>query len=397
MVNETMKQLGNVRSVIRDLFEYGNKRRAEVGEDKVYDFSLGNPNVPAPAQVNETIRELLDTKDDVYLHGYTSAQGDANTRRAIAEDLNRRFGTAFRADNFYMTCGAAASLKITIAALHTEGDEMIAITPFFPEYRVFIETAGAKLVVVQSDPDTFQIDFDRLEAAITERTKMMIVNSPNNPSGVVYREDSIKKLAALLAKKEEQYGHPIYLVTDEPYRELVYEKDTVVPYVTKYYRDAIVCYSYSKSLSLPGERIGYILVPDEVQDSADVYAAVCGAGRALGYVCAPSFSQHVIERCTGLVSDLGVYRENRDLLYGELTKYGYSCVYPDGAFYLFMKSPEPDATAFCEKAKNHDLLIVPADSFGTPGYVRIAYCVRNDMIRRSLPEFKKLAEEYGLS
>lgn len=397
MVNETMKQLGNVRSVIRDLFEYGNRRRAEVGEDRVYDFSLGNPNVPAPAKVKETIRELLDEKDDVYLHGYTSAQGDANTRRAVADDLNRRFGTSFRPDNFYMTCGAAASLKITITALHTEGDEMIAITPFFPEYRVFVETAGAKLVVVSSDPDTFQIDFDRLEAAVTERTKLMIVNSPNNPSGVVYREDSIKKLAELLRKKEEEYGHPIYLVTDEPYRELVYEKDTVVPYVTKYYRDAIVCYSYSKSLSLPGERIGYILVPDEVRDSADVYAAVCGAGRALGYVCAPSFSQHVIERCAGLVSDLGVYRENRDLLYGELTKYGYSCVYPDGAFYLFMKSPEADATAFCEKAKKHDLLIVPADSFGTPGYVRIAYCVRNDMIRRSLPEFKKLAEEYGLS
>jgi len=397
MVNETMKQLGNVRSVIRDLFEYGNRRRAEVGEDRVYDFSLGNPNVPAPAKVKETIRELLDEKDDVYLHGYTSAQGDANTRRAVADDLNRRFGTSFRPDNFYMTCGAAASLKITITALHTEGDEMIAITPFFPEYRVFVETAGAKLVVVSSDPDTFQIDFDRLEAAVTERTKLMIVNSPNNPSGVVYREDSIKKLAELLRKKEEEYGHPIYLVTDEPYRELVYEKDTVVPYVTKYYRDAIVCYSYSKSLSLPGERIGYILVPDEVRDSADVYAAVCGAGRALGYVCAPSFSQHVIERCAGLVSDLDVYRENRDLLYGELTKYGYSCVYPDGAFYLFMKSPEADAAAFCEKAKKHDLLIVPADSFGTPGYVRIAYCVRNDMIRRSLPEFKKLAEEYGLS
>ncbi|MGI6116790.1 MAG: pyridoxal phosphate-dependent aminotransferase [Bilifractor sp.] len=394
MINETMKQLGNVRSVIRDLFEYGKKRKAIVGEDKVFDFSLGNPNVPAPAAVNQTFCDLLSGKDDVYLHGYTSAQGDADTRRAIAENLNSRFGTHFGADNLYMTCGAAASLKISITALHTDGDEMIVLTPFFPEYRVFVETAGAKLVAVDSDPATFQIDFDRLEPAVTEKTKAIIVNSPNNPSGVVYPESAVIKLAALLEKKSEEYGHPIYMITDEPYRELVYDDTTVVPYVTKYYKNTIVCYSYSKSLSMPGERIGYVLVPDELEDSADVYAAVCGAGRALGYVCAPSLSQHVIEKCTGMVSDLSVYRENRDLLLKELTKYGYQCVYPDGAFYLFVKAMEPDAVAFSERAKKHDLLLVPADSFGTPGYVRIAYCVKTDMIRRSLPAFRALAEEY---
>ena len=396
MVNETMKQLGNVRSVIRELFEYGNRRRAEVGEDRVYDFSLGNPNVPAPAEVNETIRSLLDEKDDVYLHGYTSAQGDANTRKAIADDLNRRFGTSFRPDNFYMTCGAAASLKITITALHTEGDEMIAITPFFPEYRVFIETAGAKLVVVPSDPDTFQIDFDRLEEAVTEKTKAVIVNSPNNPSGVVIREEGIRKLADFLQKKEKAYGHTIYLITDEPYRELVYDAEIRVPFVTKYYRDTIVCYSYSKSLSMPGDRIGYILVPDEVDGSADLYAAVCGAGRALGYVCAPALAQHVVERVTGQVSDLSVYKTNRDLLYDALTADGFTCVHPDGAFYLFMKSPVPDAGAFCLKARDYELLIVPADSFGTPGYVRIAYCVTTKQIQDSLPAFKALAAAYGL-
>ena len=394
MINETMMQLGNVRSVIRELFEYGKKRKAEVGEENVYDFSLGNPNVPAPASVNETMIELLGSRDDYYLHGYTSAQGDADTRAAIAENLNKRFGTAFHADNFYMTCGAAASLKISITALYTPGDEIIALTPDFPEYRVFVETAGAKLVEVSSDPDTFQIDFEKLAAAITENTKAMILNSPNNPSGVVYRGDSIEKLAALLNERAAEYRHPISLLVDEPYRELVYDADTEVPYITKYYDNTIVCYSYSKSLSLPGERIGYILVPDQLEGSRDVYAAVCGAGRALGYVCAPSLAQHVVEKCTGQVADLFIYRENRDLLYNTLTEYGYTCIYPDGAFYLFVKAMEPDANAFCERAKQHDLLLVPADSFGTPGYLRIAYCVQTEMIRRALPAFKALAEEY---
>ena len=392
-MNEIMMNLGKKRSVIRDIFEYGNMRRAQVGAENVYDFSLGNPNVPAPAQVKDTIRALLDEKEDSYLFGYTSAQGDADTRAAVARDLNERFGTAFHKDNFYMTCGAAASLRITLTALYNPGDEVIVFTPYFPEYRVFVETSGAKLVEVSSDPADFQIDFEKLEAAITPNTKAVVVNSPNNPSGVVYTRQTIERLAALLAGKEEEYGHPVYLIADEPYRELVYD-DTEVPYLTKYYRDTVVCYSYSKSLSLPGERIGYILVPDEAADSKDLYAAVCGAGRALGYVCAPSLAQHVIARCTGLVSDLSVYRENRDLLLNALKEYGFTCIHPDGAFYLFMKAPTEDAGAFCEKAKEYDLLLVPADSFGTPGFVRISYCVSTETIRRSLPAFKKLAQAY---
>ena len=395
MINEKMMELGKKRSVIRDIFEFGNIRRAQVGPENVYDFSLGNPNVPAPAAVRETILSLLEEKSDNYLFGYTSAQGDAKTRSAVAADLNRRFGTAFHKDNFYMTCGAAASLKITLTALYTPGDEIIVFTPYFPEYRVFVETCGATLVEVPSDMSDFQPDFARLEKAVTDKTKAILVNSPNNPSGVVYTEASISKLTKLMADKSEEYGHPIYLISDEPYRELVYD-GLEVPYLTKYYKDTIVCYSFSKSLSLPGERIGYILVPDEIADSADIYAAVCGAGRSLGYVCAPSLIQHVIASCAGQVSDVSVYKENRDLLLGELEQDGFTCIHPDGAFYLFMKSPIPDAGAFCEKAKEFDLLLVPADSFGTPGFVRISYCVSTETIRRSFPAFKALAQFYGL-
>ncbi len=395
MISETMCGLGKESSVIRAIFEYGKKRAAEIGAENVFDFSLGNPNVPVPEDVKKAMKELLDCGDDVWLHGYTSGNGDAETRKAIAEDLNRRFGTVFRPENLYMTCGAAASLKICITALCEPGDEFITFTPFFPEYRVFVETAGAKLVAVSTDPDTFQIDFDRLAEGVSEHTKALIVNSPNNPSGVVFREEAIRKLAAFLEEKEKEYGHPIWIIADEPYRELVYDNSLEVPYLTKYYRNTLVCYSYSKSLSMPGERIGYILVPDEAEKAGDVYAAVCGAGRALGYVCAPSFIQHVIARCTGQVSDLGVYRKNRDLLYQALTDYGYSCVYPDGAFYLFVKALEEDASAFCERAKKHELLLVPSDDFGTPGYVRIAYCVTTDQITRSLPAFRALAKEYG--
>ncbi len=393
MINEKMKNYGNNRSVIRDLFEFGNQKKAEVGAENVFDFSLGNPNVPAPKEVNETIKELLDTKDDIYLHGYTSAQGDAKCREAIVTDLNKRFGTSFRKENLYITCGAAASLKIILTALYAEGDEVIVFTPYFPEYKVFVETTGAKVVEVASDPSSFQIDFDLLEKALNPNTKSLIVNSPNNPSGVVYTEENIQKLAALLEKKQEEYGHPIYLITDEPYRELVYD-GIKVPFVTKYYRNTVVCYSYSKSLALPGERIGYVLVPDEIDDSKDIYAAVCGAGRALGYVCAPSMMQHVLERCTGLVSDLNEYKEKRDLIYQALTDMGFTCIHPDGAFYLFVRSPIADANAFSEKAKEFNLLLVPADSFGTPGFVRIAYCVSTDMIKRSLPAFEKLAACY---
>lgn len=395
MINEQMKNYGQNRSAIRDLFEFGSKRKALVGAENVYDYSLGNPNVPAPEKVNAVIKELLATKNDIYLHGYTSAQGDAACREAIVKDLNKRFGTHFHKDNLYITCGAAASLKITLTALYAPDDEVIVFTPYFPEYKVFIETSGAKIVEVMSDQTTFQIDFEALEPAFTPNTKAVIVNSPNNPSGVVYTKETIEKLAVMMNQKSEEYGHAIYLITDEPYRELVYD-NLEVPFVTQYYQNTIVCYSYSKSLALPGERIGYILVPDEITDAGDIYAAVCGAGRALGYVCAPSLMQHVIEQCTGLVSDMDAYREKRDLLYNALTDLGFTCIHPDGAFYLFVKSPIPDAQAFSDQAKKYDLLIVPADSFGTPGFVRLAYCVATDMIERSLPAFKKLADDYKL-
>lgn len=394
MISEKMTELGKNRSVIREIFEYSKKRAAEIGAEHVFDFSLGNPSVPAPEGVRKAFRELLDEKDDLSLFGYTSAQGDFETRKAVADNLNLRFGTAFGPDDLYMTCGAAASLRITLEALTVPGDEYIIFTPYFPEYKVFVEAAGARFVTAETDRNTFQIDFGKLAEVISEHTKGVFVNSPNNPSGVVFTEENIRKLAAFLETKEKEYGHPIYLIADEPYRELVYG-DVEVPYLTKYYRNTVVCYSYSKSLSLPGERIGYILVPQEVDHARDLYAAVCGAGRALGYVCAPSLIQKVIARCQGETSDLSVYQKNRDLLYEALKSYGYTCVHPDGAFYLFVQALEPDAAAFCEKAKEQELLLVPADDFGCPGFVRIAYCVTTEQIERALPAFQRLAQEYG--
>lgn len=394
MISEKMIQLGKNRSVIREIFEYSKQRAAQIGAENVFDFSLGNPNVPAPEKLHTVMKELLEEKSDTYLFGYTSAQGDLEVRKAVADNLNERFQTSFGPDNLYMTCGAAASLRITLEALTVEGDEYIIFTPFFPEYKVFVESAGGRFVAVKTEEDSFQIDFSCLEHAFNKHTKAVFVNSPNNPSGVVFTEEKIKELAAFLERKQKEYGHTIYLIADEPYRELVYG-DIQVPYLTKYYANTIVCYSYSKSLSLPGERIGYILVPDEADGAKDLYAAVCGAGRALGYVCAPSLIQHTVARCQGMVSDLSVYRKNRDLLYEALESYGYTCVHPDGAFYLFVKALEPDAAAFCEKAKKQELLLVPADDFGCPGYVRIAYCVTTEQIERALPAFEKLAKEYG--
>ena len=393
-MNQRMYGLGSRRSVIREIFEYGKKRAAEVGADKVFDFSLGNPSVQPPQIVEDTLVGLLREEDATALHGYTSAQGDLSVRRAIAEYIAATHGVKADPDCIYMTCGAAASLTITLSALCEKGDEVITFAPFFTEYRVFTETAGAKLVELASDPETFQIDFPRLEKAFTEKTAAVLVNSPNNPSGVVYSEETVKKLAALLARKSAEYGRTIYLVTDEPYRELVYG-GVKVPYLTAYYKHTVVCYSYSKSLSLPGERIGYIFVSPEADGAKELYLAVCGAGRALGYVCAPSLFQKMVARCQGITSDISVYERNRDMLLSALREYGYSCVRPDGAFYLFVRSPEPDANAFCERAKAHGLLLVPGDDFGCPGYVRIAYCVSPDMIRRSLPAFRALAEEYA--
>lgn len=393
MVSKAMRELGRHRSVIRDIFEYGNRRRAQIGAENVFDFSLGNPNVPAPQIVTDTLQKLIAETPAEELHAYTSAAGDPQVREAIAQHIRDTFGFQARANDLYMTAGAAASLTITLTALAEEGDEVIALAPYFPEYKVFAETAGAKFVVVNSAEGTFQLDAAALEGAITPHTKAVIINSPNNPTGVVLNEESVKTLVSILSAKESQHGHPIYLIADEPYRELVYG-DAQVPYLPLYYRDTIVCYSFSKSLSLPGERIGYILVSPDAQDAEAVYEAVCGAGRALGYVCAPSLFQQLVKACLGKTADIGIYDENRKLLYEALTKYGFQAVYPDGAFYLFLKSPEPDAYAFCEKAKQFELLLVPGDDFGCPGYVRIAYCVTTQQVQRSLPAFEKLAKLY---
>ena len=394
MFSQDMYALGAQPSVIREIFEYGKARKAAIGEENVFDFSLGNPSVPAPPVVNETIKKLCDTMESTALHGYTSAVGDANVRKAIADYLNRTHGTSFTAANFYMTAGAAASLSITFKALTEPGDEIVLFAPFFPEYSVFTKAAGATPVVVKCRADDLQIDFAALETAITARTKAVVVNSPNNPSGVVLSEETIVELCAFLKKKQEEFGKPIFLISDEPYRELVYD-GVKVPYLTKYYDNTIVCYSFSKSLSLPGDRIGYILVPNEVANSREIYLAVCGAGRALGYVCAPSLFQFLIPACLGQTGDISVYQHNRDLLVNAFNECGFRVAKPDGAFYLFLQSPEPDAKAFCEKAKEFELLLVPSDSFGFPGYVRVAYCVATDMIERSLPAFKKLAESYN--
>lgn len=393
-LDERMFRLGNARNVIREMYEYGKSRAAIVGRENIYDFTLGNPAVEPPKSLNETIEDILDNQPAIEVHGYTSAQGDAQTRQAIAEDLNRRFGTAFHKDNFYLTCGAASALAITLGAIIVpECNEVIGIAPLFPEYGVFTENAGGKFVVIPPDIPNFQIDFDKLEAAINKKTRALIVNSPNNPVGNIYSKETIEKLADLLERKSEELGHAIVLISDEPYREIVYD-GLELPFLTKYYKNTIVCYSYSKALSIPGERFGYVLVPDEVEDSQRTYLAVCGAGRSYGYICAPSLLQRTIARVTGQVSDVNEYKKNRDLLYNGLTEIGYDCVKPQGAFYLFVKSLEEDSDAFCERCKALDLLVVNGSGFACPGYIRLAYCVQYEMIERSLPVFKKLFDSY---
>ena len=392
MINKQMFEYGSKSSVIRELFSYGLERKKIVGADKVYDFSIGNPSIPAPAMVKQVILELLEEPAEV-LHGYSPAAGDPKVREALADSVNRKFGTRYRADNFYMTAGAAASLAISIQALTVPGDEFIVFAPFFPEYAVWVETAGAKLLVTPADTEHFQIHLEAFENLLTPRTKGVIINSPNNPSGVVYLEETIMKLSEILERKQKEYGTSIYLLADEPYREIVYD-GLKVPFIPNYYKNTLVCYSYSKALSMPGERIGYVIVPDEGENAQEVMAAIAGAGRALGYVCAPVLFQRVAARCADVPSDISAYKRNRDLLYGGLTELGYECVRPQGAFYLFVRSPEPDAKAFSERAKQHDVLVVPSDSFGCTGYVRVSYCVSEKMIREALPVFADIMKEY---
>ena len=388
MLNQTAYSLGANRSCIRDLFEYGRARAAVVGEENVFDYSLGNPSIPSPAAVDEAVRQILLDTPTLQVHGYTSAVGDFATRQAIADDLNRRYDARCRGENFFLGCGAAPELVAVFTALAVSEGELLAIAPYFPEYKPFAQAAGLNFRVVPPDVPDFQIKLDAVEAMLTPHTQAVLINTPNNPSGVVYTRKTLEALGALLTQKSREYGHPIYLISDEPYRELAYGVE--VPFVPLIYPNTVVCYSYSKSLSLPGERIGYIYVPDSAADSRALYAAVAGAARSAGHVCAPSLWQKVIARCAGLRPDLQAYDRNRRALYEGLTAMGYEMAKPDGAFYLFIKAPGGDANAFSEKAKERDLLLVPGDGFGCPGYFRICYCVSYDMIQRSLPVFRAL-------
>ena len=393
MLNQTAYSLGANRSCIRDLFEYGRARAAVVGDENVFDYSLGNPSIPSPAAVDETVRQILQDTPTLQVHGYTSAVGDAATRQAIADDLNRRYDAGCRGENFFLGCGAAPELVAVFTALAVPEGELLAIAPYFPEYKPFAQAAGLNFRVVPPDVPEFQIKLDAVEAMLTPHTQAVLINTPNNPSGVVYTQKTLEALGALLTQKSREYGHPIYLISDEPYRELAYGVE--VPFVPLIYPNTVVCYSYSKSLSLPGERIGYIYVPDSAADSRALYDAVAGAARSAGHVCAPSLWQKVIARCAGLRPDLQAYDRNRKALYEGLTAMGYEMAKPDGAFYLFIKAPGGDANAFSEKAKERDLLLVPGDGFGCPGYFRICYCVSYDMIQRSLPVFRALINKSG--
>lgn len=396
MISERMKPYVNNNSAIRAMFEEGNRLKALYGEDKVFDFSIGNPNVPAPDCVQETIIDLVKNMDPVVLHGYMNNAGFEDVRQSIAESLNRRFGTNFAAKNLIMTVGAASGLNITFKALLNPGDEVIVFAPYFLEYGAYVKNYDGVLVEVSPDTSTFQPNLEEFKSKINEKTKAVIVNNPHNPTGVVYSEDTIKKLAAILEEKEKEVGHPIYLISDEPYRELAYD-GVEVPYLTKYYKDTIVGYSYSKSLSLPGERIGYLVIPDELEDSSTVITAAAIANRVLGSVNAPSLMQKVIQKCVDAEVDVAAYDRNRLALYNGLKECGFECIKPQGAFYLFVKSPVADEKQFCEAGKKYNILMVPGSSFACPGYVRLAYCVSYDTIQNSLPEFKKLAAEFGLN
>ncbi len=395
MIAKKMQNYVKNSSAIRAMFEEGKKMAAMYGAENVYDFSLGNPNVPAPAAVKKAITDLLEEEDSLVLHGYMSNSGYEDVRQAIAESLNSRFGTAFGVQNIVMTVGAAGGLNVILKTLLNPGDEVIAFAPFFGEYRSYTDNYDGVLVVVPPDTQTFQPNLEEFARRITDKTRAVIVNSPNNPTGVVYSEDTIRRMAAILEEKEKAFGTDIYLISDEPYRELVYD-GAQVPYLTKYYHNTIVGYSYSKSLSLPGERIGYLVLPDELTDAQDIQSAANVATRILGFVNAPSLMQKVAARCLKEETDVSYYDRNREALYGGLVKLGFSCIKPQGAFYLFVKSPVEDEAAFCAKAKEEHILIVPGSSFACPGYVRIAYCVAYETIVNAMPGFERLARSYGL-
>ncbi len=394
MVVQKYLKMGQAKSRIRELFEYGMAQAAVVGKENVFDFSIGNPSVPAPEAVADTVRDLLEM-DPIALHGYTPAGGCAEARESIAKDLSIRTGDKVRAENIFFTCGAAPAMTSCMQALAVEDAEFILLAPYFSEYPAYAASTGAKCVVVPPDTEHFQIRFDELEKRINKNTQAVIVNSPNNPSGVIYSIETLEQLADLLTRKGEEIGHPIYVLSDEPYRELVYDgKDA--PYVPAVYPNTVICYSYSKILSMPGERIGYVCVPDCCADSENLYAAIAGAARAIGHVCAPSLWQRVVARNTYLRPDLAAYDKNRKTLYAELTKLGFRCVKPQGAFYMMVEAPDGDSEGFSDRAKALNILTVPCDGFGCPGFSRFSTCVSHDMILRSLPSFKLLAESYGL-
>ena len=393
IVKERYIELGKKPSAIRTLFEYGKVRKAEIGDDKVFDFSIGNPNAPAPSCVKEAIIDLLENDTSFHLHGYTSAIGDLKVRQAVAKYLNDTYNANTDEKLIFISCGAMPALAVIFNCLINEGDEIIAFAPHWPDYKVLADQAGGVLVQVKPETTHFYPDFVDLENKINEKTKVVILNSPNNPTGAVYDEETIRILSKVLTNKEKEYGHPIFLVSDEPYRELIYD-DMKYPFVTNYYPDSIVCYSFSKSLSLPGERIGYIAIGKECYRAYDMASAFGGSARSLGYSCAPSLFQFILPKCLGKTADISFYKENRDLLYKGLTDIGYEVIYPHGAFYLFMKALEEDDEHFSQVAKEMDLLIVPSKSFGYPGYIRVSYCVEQKTIINALPVFKKLYDKY---
>lgn len=393
MIAEKMKPYLKNNSAIRMMFEEGKRLAAQYGSENVYDFSLGNPNVPAPEKLKDAIVDILNEVDPVVVHGYMSNAGFPEVRRAIADNLNARYGTAFTENNLIMTVGAGSALNICLKTLVNPGDEVVVFAPYFLEYGAYVRNYDGVLVEVDPDMDRFQLNLSDFKEKISEKTKAVIINNPHNPTGAVYSEETIQALAGILKEKQKEYGHAIYLLSDEPYRELAFD-GVAVPFVTRYYDNTMVVYSYSKSLSLPGERIGYVIIPDEVEDSADTIAAATIANRISGCVNAPSLIQLAVGRCVDAEVDLGYYDRNRRILYEGLTKLGFTCVKPEGAFYLWLKSPEEDERQFVEKAKKYNILMVPGRSFACPGYVRLAYCVSYEKIVKALPEFAKLAQEY---